>query len=68
MTSTAIPRSAILLGLASLILPGAGQVLQRRYGRALLLILLAAALWYLLALGYLVHLWAAFDAALHRRR
>jgi hypothetical protein len=67
MTSTAITRSAILLGLASLILPGAGQALQRRFGRALLLLLLAAALWHFLALGYLVHLWAAFDAALYRR-
>ena len=58
-------RSAVLLGLASLVLPGAGQLLGARPRRATLLLLLAAALWWFLA-GHLVHLWAALDAALTR--
>jgi hypothetical protein len=59
-------RSAVLLGLASLVLPGAGQLLGARPGRAAFLLLLAAALWWFLLAGHLVHLWAALDAALTR--
>lgn len=59
-------RSAVLLGLASLVLPGAGQLLGARPRRATLLLLLAAALWWFLLAGHLVHLWAALDAALTR--
>lgn len=68
MTSRAFDAGALLTGLASLLVPGAGQAWQGRWVRAFALFLLAAALWYFLALGYLVHLWAAFDAALYRRR
>ncbi|MEZ5978438.1 MAG: hypothetical protein R3F34_09490 [Planctomycetota bacterium] len=55
------------LGLASLALPGSGQALQRRYARGAALLALAAVLWWCLRLGYVVHLWAALDAALARR-
>lgn len=66
-SARALPPSALALGLASLLLPGLGQALQRRPIGALLLLALAAGLWFAALLGYLVHLWAAFDAALHRR-
>lgn len=59
-------RSAVLLGLASLVLPGAGQLLDGRPLRAAFLLLLAAGLWWFLLAGHLVHLWAALDAALTR--
>lgn len=62
-----LPAGALGLGLASLVLPGLGQAIQRRFARAAFLLLAALALWFLAGLGYLVHLWAAFDAALSKR-
>jgi len=54
----------VLWGCASLVLPGAGQLAQNRPWRALLLVALAAVLWWAFLAGHLVHLWAATDAAL----
>jgi hypothetical protein len=54
----------VLCGCASLVLPGAGQLAQRRPWRALALATLAALLWWAFLAGHLVHLWAATDAAL----
>ncbi|HSG99382.1 MAG TPA: hypothetical protein VLB27_04990 [candidate division Zixibacteria bacterium] len=52
----------VLAALASLFIPGLGQLLQGRLLTAIFHFVLAAALWILL-LGWLVHLWSIIDAA-----
>jgi TM2 domain-containing membrane protein YozV len=55
----------VLAALASFFIPGLGQLLQGRLVRALVMFVLAAALW-LVLLGWIVHLWSILDAALWR--
>jgi TM2 domain-containing membrane protein YozV len=64
MESTTGPGSAgnVLAALCSLFIPGLGQLLQGRIFSALLHFLLAALLW-LIALGWLVHLASCLGAA-----
>ncbi len=64
----ASPGSAgnVLAALASLFIPGLGQLLQGRLIKAVLMFVLAAVLWWFL-LGWLVHLWSILDAALYQR-
>lgn len=57
----------VLAALASLFIPGLGQLLQGRLLAAIVQFLLAAALW-IIALGWLVHLWSILDAALFKPR
>ena len=52
----------IIAALCSFFVPGLGQLLQGRLGRAIVQFLLAAALWIVL-LGWLIHLWSILDAA-----
>ncbi len=59
------PLSNILTALCSLLIPGLGQLVRGRWLKAVAMLGLAAALW-LLSLGWIVHLWSAIDAALHR--
>jgi TM2 domain-containing membrane protein YozV len=65
---TASPGSAgnVIAALASFFIPGLGQLLQGKLFRAILMFVLAAALWYFL-LGWIIHLWSILDAALYKR-
>lgn len=53
----------VLSALASLFIPGLGQLLQGRLGMAIVMFVLAAVLWIFL-LGWVIHLWSILDAAL----
>jgi TM2 domain-containing membrane protein YozV len=55
----------VLAGLASFFIPGLGQLVQGRLLRALVMFLLATALWWIF-LGWIIHLWSAYDAATWR--
>ncbi len=52
----------VLAALASLIIPGLGQLLQGRLLMAIIHFGLAALLWIFL-LGWIIHLWSILDAA-----
>ncbi len=52
----------VLAALASLIIPGLGQLLQGRLLMAIIHFVLAGALWFFL-LGWIIHLWSILDAA-----
>jgi hypothetical protein len=69
MSNTPGPGSAgnVLAGLCSFFLPGLGQLLQGRILTALIHFVVASVLWWFL-LGWLVHLWSAYSAAVYRGR
>ena len=52
----------VLAALCSFFIPGLGQLLQARLGRAILHFVLAIVLWFVL-LGWIIHLWSILDAA-----
>jgi TM2 domain-containing membrane protein YozV len=52
----------VLAALASLCIPGLGQLLQGRLVMAIVQFVLAAVLWFFL-LGWIIHLWSILDAA-----
>jgi TM2 domain-containing membrane protein YozV len=56
----------VIAALASLFIPGLGQLLQGRLIKAVFMFVLAAVLWWFL-LGWVVHLWSIMDAALFKR-
>jgi TM2 domain-containing membrane protein YozV len=56
----------VIAALASLFIPGLGQLLQGRLIKAVFMFVLAAVLWWFL-LGWVVHLWSILDAALFKR-
>ena len=53
----------VIAALASFFIPGLGQLLQGRLGKAVIQFVLAIALWFIL-LGWIIHLWSILDAAL----
>jgi TM2 domain-containing membrane protein YozV len=55
----------VLAAVCSFFIPGLGQLVQGRPFTALIHFVLAAALWFI-CLGWLVHLWSVFDAAIYR--
>lgn len=55
----------ILAALASLFVPGLGQLLQGRFWLALFQFIAAAILWFIL-LGWVIHLWSIINAARYR--
>lgn len=55
----------VIAALASFFIPGLGQLLQGRWILALIMFLLAGALWILL-LGWIIHFWSIIDAAVWR--
>jgi TM2 domain-containing membrane protein YozV len=57
----------VIAALASLIIPGLGQLLQGRLVMAIVQFVLAAVLWFFL-LGWAVHLWSVLDAAVYKPR
>lgn len=57
----------VIAALASFFIPGLGQLIQGRLVIAIVMFVLAAALW-LILLGWIIHLWSILDAALFRPR
>lgn len=55
----------VISALASFVYPGLGQLVQGRILAALIFFVLATLLW-LVMLGWIMHLWAAIDAAWYR--
>lgn len=54
----------IIAAVASFVVPGLGQLFQGRLWKAILMFLLSG-LW-LFGLGWIVHIWPSFDAALYK--
>lgn len=59
--------SDVLCGIASLVVPGAGQLVQGRIKAAALMFFGTLLAW-LFLLGWLVHLYAGYEAATHHPR
>lgn len=57
----------VIAALASFFIPGLGQLIQGRLLKAGIMFVAAAVLW-LIWLGWLVHLWSILDAALFKPR
>jgi len=53
----------MLAGLASLIIPGVGQLMQGRFVTGLMVMIVTGLLW-CIGLGYIMHVVAAVDAAI----
>lgn len=60
----------MIAALASLFVPGLGQLVQGRFLAAVLFVVAAGILWVasLGTLGWIMHLWACLNAALWRPR
>lgn len=60
----------VIAALASLFVPGLGQLVQGRFLAAVLFVVAAGILWVasLGTLGWIMHLWACLNAALWRPR
>lgn len=52
----------VIAALCSFFIPGLGQLIQARLLMAILMFVLAGALWVIL-LGWIIHLWSIIDAA-----
>ena len=57
----------VIAALASVVVPGLGQLIQGRLLKALIMFVLAGILWVFL-LGWIIHLWSILDAALWKPR
>ena len=53
----------VIAALASVVIPGLGQLIQGRLVKAVVMFVLAAILWFFL-LGWIIHLWSILAAAL----
>jgi len=60
----------VIAALASFFIPGLGQLLQGRMGKALFMFVLAGGVWVISfgTLGWIVHVWSVIDAAVYRRK
>lgn len=55
----------VLAAICSFFIPGLGQLVQGRLLKAALMFVLACVMWIVL-LGWLVHLWSIYDAAVYK--
>lgn len=55
----------VIAALASIFIPGLGQLLQGRLFMAIVQFVLAGALWIIL-MGWIIHLWSILDAAMFK--
>ena len=55
----------VLAAVCSFFIPGLGQLVQGRVLMALIMFVLAGALWWIF-MGWIIHLWSVIDAALYR--
>jgi len=60
----------VIAALASFFIPGLGQLLQGRMGKALFMFVLAGGVWVISfgPLGWIVYVWSVIDAAVYRRK
>ena len=56
----------VIAAVCSFFIPGLGQLVQGRIFIALIMFVLAGALWFFF-LGWIIHIWSVIDAALYRR-
>ncbi len=52
----------VMAAIASFFIPGLGQLLQGRPMKAIIMFVLASALWFVF-LGWIIHMWSVLDAA-----
>ncbi len=52
----------VIAAICSFFVPGLGQLVQGRFIRAVIMFILAGALW-LAWLGWIIHVWSIYDAA-----
>jgi len=57
----------VIAALCSFFIPGLGQLVQGRLLSAVVMFVLACALWVIL-LGWIIHLWSIIDAAVWKNR
>jgi TM2 domain-containing membrane protein YozV len=57
----------VIAAVCSFFIPGLGQLVQGRIVAAFLHFILAAVLW-IIFMGWIVHLWSIFDAAIWKGR
>ncbi len=57
----------VIAALASLFIPGLGQLVQGRFLAAVFFFVASVVLWFVF-LGWLIHLWACLNAALWKPR
>ena len=55
----------VIAALCSFFIPGLGQLIQGRLLKAIIMFVLAGALWWFL-LGWIIHLWSIIDAAMFK--
>ena len=55
----------VLAAICSFFIPGLGQLVQGRLLKAAIMFVAAAVLW-LLWLGWIIHIWSIFDAAVYK--
>ena len=55
----------VIAAVCSFFVPGLGQLVQGRLLKAIVMFVLAIALW-IVWLGWLIHLWSILDAALYK--
>ena len=61
-----MPGKNIIAAIASFFIPGLGQLLQGRFIKGLIMLILAGILWFFL-LGWVIHIWSIIDAAMYMR-
>lgn len=56
----------VIAAIASFFVPGLGQLVQGRIGRALFMFIAAGVVWFISlgTLGWIIHVWSVIDAAL----
>ncbi|MBP1473099.1 hypothetical protein J7I44_02240 [Frateuria sp. MAH-13] len=57
----------VIAAVCSFFIPGLGQLVQGRLLKAIIMFVLAAALW-IVWMGWIIHLWSILDAALYKPR
>jgi len=55
----------VIAAVCSFFIPGLGQLVQGRLLKAIVMFVLAVALW-IVWLGWIIHLWSILDAALYK--
>lgn len=57
----------VIAAVCSFFIPGLGQLVQGRLLKAIVMFVLAIALW-IVWMGWIIHLWSILDAALYKPR
>ena len=57
----------VRLAICSLLIPGLGQLVQKRMPIAAVMFVLACVLW-IVRMGWVIHVWSSLDAAMYKAR